>query len=196
MPSKRPFPIFSFQKLSQKGFTLLEVLVVVAIIGTLAGIVMISVNRARLKARDAKRLSDMEQIQTALEMYYNKYGQYPDGACDPLGDCVNLICGGWDTQGDGEFLKVLNTEGFLSTKLADPKTTPGQACGGQYQYRYFRYNPYHAAAYCDPCNGKYYYVLGFTTSESVSGKNLQSPGWSCSARDWQPEASWITGRCE
>ncbi|PIS08253.1 hypothetical protein COT76_02470, partial [Candidatus Berkelbacteria bacterium CG10_big_fil_rev_8_21_14_0_10_33_10] len=53
------------------GFTLIELLVVIAIIGILAGVVVVNVGSAQAKARDAKRISDMKAIQTALEMYYN-----------------------------------------------------------------------------------------------------------------------------
>jgi len=59
------------------GFTLIELLVVISIIGLLASIVLVSLNRARSKARDAKRLGDLKQIKTALELYYNQYNSYP-----------------------------------------------------------------------------------------------------------------------
>jgi prepilin-type N-terminal cleavage/methylation domain-containing protein len=62
---------------NNRGFTLIELLVVVAIISLLSSVVMASLNTARAKARDAKRFSDLHQIQTALEMYYNDHGSYP-----------------------------------------------------------------------------------------------------------------------
>lgn len=61
----------------EEGFTLIELLVVVAIIGVLATIILGSLNNARASARDAKRLSDIKTIQTALEIYYLDNGEYP-----------------------------------------------------------------------------------------------------------------------
>ncbi len=57
------------------GFTLIELLVVIAIIGILATIVLVSLNTARAKARDARRSTDIHQIALAMEMYY--YNQKP-----------------------------------------------------------------------------------------------------------------------
>lgn len=64
--------------LKQKGFTLIELLVVIAIIGILSAVVLVSLNSARAKSRDARRLSDVRQIMTAMEIYYNDNGAYPD----------------------------------------------------------------------------------------------------------------------
>jgi prepilin-type N-terminal cleavage/methylation domain len=61
----------------KKGFTLIELLVVVAIIGLLSTLSIVALNTARAKARDARRVSDVKQIQTALELYYNDNGEYP-----------------------------------------------------------------------------------------------------------------------
>lgn len=66
------------------GFTLIEFLVVISIIGLLASIVMASLNSVRAKGRDAKRIADLHQIGRALELYYDTQGQYPPDAvsCD------------------------------------------------------------------------------------------------------------------
>ncbi len=61
----------------QKGFTLIELLVVISIIGLLSTLAVVSLNNARQKSRDAKRISDVRQIQTALELYYNDANGYP-----------------------------------------------------------------------------------------------------------------------
>lgn len=63
--------------IKKKGFTLIELLVVVAIIGLLATLSIVALNTARAKARDARRVADVKQIQTALELYYNDQGNYP-----------------------------------------------------------------------------------------------------------------------
>lgn len=56
---------------NKKGFTLIELLVVIAIIGVLASIVLASLNNARRKSRDARRITDIKQIQLALELYFD-----------------------------------------------------------------------------------------------------------------------------
>jgi len=63
--------------MNKKGFTLVELLVVIGIIGILSTLAVISLNNAREKSRDAKRVSDIKQIQTALEMYFVEVDTYP-----------------------------------------------------------------------------------------------------------------------
>jgi len=64
----------------EKGFTLIELLIVIGIIATLASILVSALNPFTQfqRANDAKRKSDLSQIQKALEQYYNDNNKYPD----------------------------------------------------------------------------------------------------------------------
>lgn len=64
-------------KKTNRGFTLIELLVVIAIIGILSSVVLASLNSARTKSRDARRISDIKQLQLALELYNDSNGNYP-----------------------------------------------------------------------------------------------------------------------
>jgi len=64
-------------KSTKRGFTLIELLVVIAIIGILSSVVIASMNSARKKSRDARRISDISNIKTALEMFYDANQTYP-----------------------------------------------------------------------------------------------------------------------
>lgn len=67
-----------------RGFTLVELLVVIAIIGILATLLLLQLNQARAKGRDAKRVSDVGQLRTAVELFYNDNGYVYPAA--PLGN--------------------------------------------------------------------------------------------------------------
>jgi general secretion pathway protein G len=76
------------------GFTLLELLIVIAIIGVLASLVAVSYSSAQRRARDSQRQSDLKAIQNALEQYYaDNDGNYPDddteNNCVVIGDAVD-----------------------------------------------------------------------------------------------------------
>ncbi|MDO8592522.1 MAG: type II secretion system protein [bacterium] len=176
-----PTPKFGVSLQGKRGFTLIELLVVISIIGFLTTTAVVMLDSARKKARDARRLADFKQIQTALGLYYDTYNRFPDS--DFAG------CGGWDASGNGTgFIHPLITEKLLGKDIIDPITN--YDCGN---YRYYRYS---VGDYgCDASKGAYY-VLGINDLETSGNPAPSSPGWRCPSRNWQGEFDWVTGGFE
>jgi general secretion pathway protein G len=77
-------------KMSRKGFTLIEILIVVAIISILASVVLVGLGPTQQSGRDARRLSDIREVQTGLELYFSKCGFYPGSAsCGGAGTAID-----------------------------------------------------------------------------------------------------------
>ncbi|MBI3963654.1 MAG: type II secretion system protein [Candidatus Kerfeldbacteria bacterium] len=133
--------------MNKKGFTLVELLVVIAIIGLLATLAFVSLNSARAKARDAKRVSDVRQIQSALELYYNNQviPGYPD---NPAGaDFIVSSAASWAGFIPGTTLPTPPgaddcTNGTITPADADLTNYSGQ----QYYYKGFQQNATSAAS--------------------------------------------------
>lgn len=170
-----------------RGFTLIELLVVIAIIGVLSSVVLVSLNSARGKARDAKRLAEMRQIQNALALYaLNNNGNYPPAV-------GGSGCGGWESTGTpgGNFVSGLVTAGLLPAGIKDPVASLENACGN---YSYYLYSAGYEGC---PAGRGDFYVLGIrSTDRSSTGAYPGSPGWSCPSRNWQAEFSWVVGGYE
>ena len=83
--------------MNKKGFTLIELLVVIAIIGLLSTLAVVALGSAREKARDSKRLSDVKQMQTALELFFTDSNHYPTSSITTLG--TGAVCLGGDDWG-------------------------------------------------------------------------------------------------
>ncbi len=116
-----------------KGFTLIELLVVVAIISLLSSVVLSSLNSARMKARDAKRLSDLHQMRIALNLYYNANGFYPDCPVSK-GSWESSTSATWNTT---DCLVTALRPTYMSQLPIDPKnnaTSPWNT--GNYSYAY------------------------------------------------------------
>lgn len=99
-----------------RGFTLIELLVVIAIIGILSSVVLASLNTARFKGNDAKRLSDMQEVQKALEFYYDANGAYPNtssgwyGTCSNFGSKTTSGATGWVPNLAPTYMPILPTD--------------------------------------------------------------------------------------
>lgn len=79
----------------QPGFTLVEILIVMVIIGIVATIGFGSFASSQMKGRDASRKSDLTQIARALETYYNDYGQYPLDSVGAIAGCGAGVACEW-----------------------------------------------------------------------------------------------------
>jgi type II secretion system protein G len=123
---------YLIRNMKQKGFTLIELLVVISIIGLLASIVLVALNGARVKARDTKRMADLRQIVTALELYNNDNGYYPPSQC-------GWDCNGYSVSYDATAWSALQTAlaPYLSRLPLDPVNSACQPwVDGCYSYSY------------------------------------------------------------
>lgn len=89
-------PLLYSTRRSVRGFTLVELMIVIAIMTLLTAIIMVDFVQTRGSARDGKRVSDLAQIQLTLEQYFDRCGQYPltlaltaNNGC-PTGSSINL----------------------------------------------------------------------------------------------------------
>ncbi len=98
-------------KKKNRAFTLIEVLVAVTIIAVLTAIGVVSYVSANRNARDSKRLSDVEQIRAALEMYRADQGEYP----------ASITFGGSLVSGSNTYMSPIPND-------------PRPSAGGEYSY--------------------------------------------------------------
>ncbi len=74
---------------NKSGFTLVEVLIVISIIGLLASIILVGLGTFRSRGRDTRRIADIRATQNALELYYTKNSEYPaDGSWEDVSNAV------------------------------------------------------------------------------------------------------------
>ncbi|MSR87592.1 MAG: type II secretion system protein [Candidatus Zambryskibacteria bacterium] len=106
---------------NSRGFTLIELLMSIAIIAILASFTMTWIDTARAKSRDTLAISEFHQVQTALLLYYDKYGRYPNETpvmSNPYVDNFNNMAA------------QLVTEGFLGSVPVAP---------ANHLYHYYNY---------------------------------------------------------
>ncbi len=131
-----------------RGFTLLELLVVMAILGILASIVVVNFRRGVEQARDSRRIQELYQISQSLQLYYAAYEEYPENSdlddpdCDFYGETWDS--GNYAISGD-IFVKPIIDENFIGImpqEWTDLKDAWGSSC----VYRYVKMD--------DPCDGQ------------------------------------------
>lgn len=131
--------ILPFKNSNSSGFTLIEILIVIGIIGILSGVLVSVINPAgiRAKSRDAQRKSDLRQIQTALELYFADNRMYPEPV---LNGCAPGNTLGCTTKIDGnDNLTDEISPSHISAVPLDPKlssATNQDVCSQPTQYRY------------------------------------------------------------
>jgi prepilin-type N-terminal cleavage/methylation domain-containing protein len=185
----------------KKGFTLVELLVVIAVISVLAAIVLASLSNARAKSRDAIRLSDVRQIQTALELYKLDHGQYPlsGPAYDNSSACADWFSIGNQDAPHGLF-NIPSGQPFAPKYMPvyprDPSAT-GCFSKGPLNYGsgylYFRYQ---GGDWGTLCGGKTFYVLIVTDFETVNGLHPSNPGFVCGGTNFNDFGDWVVGKFE
>jgi prepilin-type N-terminal cleavage/methylation domain-containing protein len=148
------------------GFTLIELLVVIAIIALLTSIALIAFMSARQKARDAKRLADMTQMNTGLELYFATNKGYPSsstGIPSPLVPNFASSLPSAPQPADGSCGSVL----YIS---------PGQGNGSTYYYypSGTAYLGSDGATLVYP-DYAYYFCLGNQTGNFSSGLHILTP---------------------
>lgn len=118
----------TFKKV-QQGFTIIELLIVIAIIGILAGLVLNNFQGAQAKARDVQRRADINAIHGKLEEYYNNNNGYPDGALS------TTVLAGIDADAlkDADSVDIGYTGGFITSTTA-PNPTVANTGGNEYIY--------------------------------------------------------------
>lgn len=188
--------------LKERGFTIVELLVVIVVIAILAAISIASYSGIQQRARDSQRLSDMNTISTALKLYGAEKGSFPG---------VSATGGAWGWEvsntsgGPTNFLGILKTSNVLSSIPTEPSRNPIRDSTSSSQpytpsnttqnYLYFYYTYPAGSNGCPAARGAYY-VLGATRMDTVSSgqKHPQSPGFSCAGgRNWQTDGAWVTG---
>lgn len=117
----------SFFRTSRPGFSLLEGLIVLAMIGLLAAFAAVSLNSARARTRDAQRLANMSTMRSALQLYWLEKATYPASEGVNLGQAATKS-------------EVLTSNGFASKAEASgnvymPLVPTGPKVGEFYAYK-------------------------------------------------------------
>lgn len=132
----------------KKGFTLVEMLIVIAIVSILVMFIVVSIRESQIRSRDARRVAEINQIGKALQAYKSAMGKYPDAPGSNNANCTNLVAGNWEVgNGASDFLQALVTDNIVPAGgIPKEKTLPISNC--TYAYT-------HVDLSCSDCQGSY-----------------------------------------
>ncbi len=168
-------------KKTSAGFTIVELLIVIVVIGILATITIVAYSGIQNRARDTQRVQDIKAITKALEVYKIQTGDYPL-AVGSTGQ------GGWEisvpTASNSDFLSILRTSGVMSKVPVDPTNTGDMYVAGSKIYHYYRYPAGYAG--CDASRGPFY-ILAARSGESGGASGV--PTFTCGTYG---AAGWIS----
>mgnify|MGYP001164765553 CR=1 FL=1 len=159
-----------------RGFTLIELVVVISILAILSGVLVPRVTNHLEAARDARRLADIKAVRAAIEQFYMDKGAYPAAN-------ANSSYGGWDVSSDGDFIRVLRDQGYLDEDASDPIND------ATFHYRYYVY----AKGSYGCVGGTDFYVLGVRSFESDGFAAPNKGFFQCAGRNWNDEFAYVTG---
>lgn len=151
-------------KNANRGFTIVELLIVIVVIAILAAISIVAYNGIQSRARDAQRSNDVTVLLKALENYRTINGVYP--AATPAGSD-----GGWESSWqDTNFMEYLD----ISKKPLDPTNN------STYRYRYYKYTAGYAG--CDASKGGYMVLVMLFegAANKPTGKSLNCTSYTLS----------------
>jgi len=155
------------------GFSLMELIVAIAILAILAGTLVPVMAKKLAAARDARRLSDAKAMVDAIEGYLLDKGSLPDGDAE-------AGTGGYDTTLDATFLSRLLVSNHLREPLRDPIND------STYHYEYQHY-PAGTSGFASD-----FYVFGIKNFETSGYANVRGY-WKGTDHDWTNDFAYVTG---
>lgn len=114
-----------------RGFTLIELMVVIAIIALLSSVVLAALKDARQRTENAKVAAEMKSVQYALELYRNQFGTYPDNILVGEAEiCGTIYC----PTGFNSFIKTYLVDNKFLSKVIQSKNYPNNCINSECYY--------------------------------------------------------------
>jgi len=151
-------------KVSKKGFTIIELIVAIVVIGILVTIMIVSYSGIQQRSRDSQRGSDITKIKIAIEKYHSDKGQYP------------AVCSADDTDCPASTLAGVLVSTYIAAIPHDPRNTADSAT----DYRYIRgaVNPDDPVAGAHDLSDSYGLLITYEAKPVCkTGVNINTSWW-------------------